>query len=126
MPLKTTPYQPGPYQFRLFRLFTLSPRRLLTCVAPTLASFVWLNLGGLLGAAVGSGRVHNIMEIDLSFLAGVQDDVYFSYTMECGNDSLKGLYSGGFDSVPDGATSILLIALGLVSMAVFGSKRRKA
>lgn len=85
-----------------------------------------LNLGGLLGAAVGSGRVHNIMEVDLSFLAGVQDDVYFSYTMECGNDSLKGLYSGGFDSVPDGATSILLIALGLVSMVVFGSKRRKA
>ncbi len=73
------------------------------------------------------GGNHNVLAIDLSFLSvAAGTDVWFSYTMECGNDSLKGQFGGGFDKVPDGATSFVLIALGLISMAVFGSKRRKA
>jgi hypothetical protein len=73
------------------------------------------------------GGNHNVLAIDLSFLSvAAGTDVWFSYTMECGNDSLKGQFGGGFDKVPDGATSVVLIALGLISMAVFGSKRRKS
>jgi hypothetical protein len=89
---------------------------------------------GLSGAAVDSalgtslnlqGGLHNILAVDLSFLsvaAGTQ--VYFSYTMECGNDSLKGQYGGGFDRVPDGGASALLIGLGLAVMSVVGLRRR--
>lgn len=95
------------------------------------ASFL-TNTLGLSGPSVNGangqlkGGSHNVLAIDLSFLSvAAGTDVWFSYTMECGNDSLKGNYSGGFDKVPDGATSVLLIALGLASMAIFGSKRRK-
>jgi hypothetical protein len=73
------------------------------------------------------GGSHNILAIDLGFLsvaAGTQ--VYFSYTMECGNDSLKGQYGGGFDRVPDGGASALLIGLGLAVMSVVGLKRRQS
>ena len=85
------------------------------------AALVNLGLGGLLGGS------HNILSIDLGFLnVAANTPVYFSYTMECGNDSLKGSYSGGFDKVPDSSASLGLIAVGLLSVAVFGYKRRKA
>ena len=92
-----------------------------TGLADGSAALVNLGLGGLIGGN------HNILAIDLGFLSvAASTPVYFSYTMECGNDSLKGSYSGGFDRVPDSSASIGLIALGLVSVAVFGYKRRKA
>lgn len=73
------------------------------------------------------GGYHNLLTIDLSFLSIPSGtDVYFSYTMECGNDSLKGRYSGGFDQVPDNGTSAALIGLGFAAMALVGLKRRKA
>ena len=79
-----------------------------------------------LGISV-SGGSHNVLAIDLSFLSvAANTNVYFSYTMECGNDSLKGRYSGGFDQVPDGGTSAVLIGLGLVAMVAVGYKRRQA
>ncbi len=84
--------------------------------APALAS---LGLGGLLGG------LHNILEIDMAFLAGTTGPVYFHYTMECGNDMIKGSYGGGFDA-PDASASIILIGLGLVTVAVAGFKRRGA
>jgi hypothetical protein len=74
-----------------------------------------------------AGTNHNVLEIDLSFMSvPVNTQVYFSYTMECGNDSLKGQYGGGFDQVPDQSTSVLLIGLGFSAMALFGIKRRKS
>jgi hypothetical protein len=80
-------------------------------------------------AALGvslQGGYHNVLTIDLGFLSvAAGNTVYFSYTMECGNDSLKGQYAGGFDRVPDGGTSALLIGLGLAAMAVVGLKRRQ-
>jgi hypothetical protein len=81
----------------------------------------------LLGTSLVGGS-HNVLAVDLGFLTGTVNPgttVFFSYTMECGNDSLKGEYAGGFDLVPDTATSALLIGLGLVSMSLFGLKRRK-
>lgn len=87
------------------------------------AALAALGLGGLVGGS------HNILEIELAFLTDtVPDgtDVWFSYTMECGNDSLKGNYSGGFDRVPDGGITALLIGLGLLSMSAVGLRRRKA
>jgi hypothetical protein len=95
----------------------------LTNQADNSAALQALGLGGLVGG------YHNILTIDLSFLAGTVNpgtQVYFSYTMECGNDSLKGVYGGGFDRIPDGASSALLIGLGLVAMALVGLKRRQA
>ena len=73
------------------------------------------------------GGYHNLLTIDLSFLSvPANTNVYFSYTMECGNDSLKGRYSGGFDQVPDSGTSALLMGLGLSALAIVGIKRRRA
>lgn len=74
---------------------------------------------------VVTGGGHNVLAIDLSLLnVPVGVDVWFSYTMECGNDSLKGQYSGGFYRTPDAVASVLLIGLGLGAMAFFGYKRR--
>ncbi len=83
-------------------------------------------VNSLLGISV-TGGLHNVLSVDLSFLSVANGtDVYFSYTMECGNDSLKGKYSGGFDRVPDRGTSALLIGLGLAAMAFVGIKSRRS
>ncbi len=82
-----------------------------------------------LGLGWLQGGYHNILTIDLSFMVGTVTTgtpVYFSYTMECGNDSIKGRYNGGFYQVPDDVSSILLIALGLGAIAAVGLKYRKA
>lgn len=73
------------------------------------------------------GGSHNVLAVDLSFLGSIAagTDVWFSYTMECGNDSLKGQYSGGFYQTPDSAASVLLIGLGLAAMGFFGLKSRR-
>jgi len=86
------------------------------------AALVALGLGSL------TGGLHNIIEIDLGFMPAVAPgtQVFFSYTMECGNDSIKGQYGGGFDRVPDSASSALLIGLGLAAMAAVGLRRRVA
>jgi hypothetical protein len=79
------------------------------------ADLVALGLGDLVGGS------HNILTVDLSFLssyaAGTR--VYLSYTMECGNDSIKGEFT-----VPDAAASLLLIGAGLAVMGLFGLARR--
>jgi hypothetical protein len=83
-------------------------------------------VNSLLGISV-TGGAHNVLAVDLSFLSvAAGTTVYFSYTMECGNDSLKGQYAGGFDRVPDGGTSARLIGLGLAAMSLVGLKRRQA
>ena len=82
-----------------------------------------------LGLGWLQGGYHNILTIDLSFMVGAvtpNTPVYLSYTMECGNDSIKGQYNGGFYQVPDEVSSLLLIALGLGAIAVVGLKCRKA
>ena len=68
-----------------------------------------------------------MLAIDLGFLGSIPlgTDVWFSYTMECGNDSLKGKYAGGFYRTPDSAASVLLIGLGLAAMGFFGLKSRR-
>ena len=73
------------------------------------------------------GGSHNVLAIDLGFLGSIPlgTDVWFSYTMECGNDSLKGKYAGGFYRTPDSAASVLLIGLGLAAMGFFGLKSRR-
>jgi hypothetical protein len=72
------------------------------------------------------GGLHNVVSVDLSFLGTVAagTDVWFSYTMECGNDSLKGQYSGGFRT-PDGGTTLMLLGLGLSTLGVVSRKVRK-
>jgi hypothetical protein len=82
-----------------------------------------------LGLGWLQGGYHNILTIDLSFMVGTvtpDTPVYFSYTMECGNDSLKGGYSGGFYRVPDEVSSLLLIGLGLTAIVAVGLRRRMA
>jgi hypothetical protein len=76
---------------------------------------------------VGAGFSHNVLAVDLSFLGTIASgtDVWFSYTMECGNDSLKGQYSGGFYRTPDSVASVLLIGLGLAAMGFYGLKFRR-
>lgn len=83
-----------------------------------------------IGAAGLQGGAHNILTVDLSFIVGQVapgESVWLSYTMECGNDSLKGrIAPGGFTQVPDSGASVLLIGLGLGALSAFGLKRRRA
>jgi len=67
---------------------------------------------------------HNVISIDLGFLGTITPgtDVFFSYTMECGNDSIKGSYDGGFRNVPDGGATLALLGMGLGAL---GFVRRK-
>jgi hypothetical protein len=71
---------------------------------------------------------HNVVDLDISFLAAVLPKnrvLTFSYTMECGNDSVKGLYTGGFKLVPDGGTSLMLLGGGLSALCFVGRRFRK-
>lgn len=74
------------------------------------------------------GTSHNVLEIDISFLGTIAagTNVWFSYTMECGNDSLKGFTNAGFRQVPDASMSALMISLGLAALSFVGFKRRRA
>lgn len=81
------------------------------------------------------GGLHNILDIDLGFLSSdpsITDttSIWYSNTMECGNDSLKGLSQGNPDIlVPDSTSSLLLAGLGLGLMAMVGqlaAKRRSS
>jgi len=70
-----------------------------------------------------NGLDHNLLTIDMSPLSAAlasSTSIYFSYTMECGNDSIKGLSSGGFSQlVPDGGSTLILLgsALALLQFA---------
>jgi hypothetical protein len=64
---------------------------------------------------------HNVVAIDLSFLSNVQNGaIHFSYTMQCGNDSIKGLYY-----VPDGGTTLVLLGTALSGLCLVGRRFRK-
>lgn len=88
-------------------------------------------IAGLLGdngsnpSGLPVSDLHNVVVVDLGFLGNVAANVpvEFSYTMECGNDMLKGSYSGGFTLVPDGGFTLGLLGLGLGGMALAGRRR---
>lgn len=65
-----------------------------------------------------NGMDHNVLLINMSNLSAAlssSNSIYFSYTMECGNDSIKGLSSGGFSQVPvpDGSSTLILLGSAL-------------
>jgi hypothetical protein len=94
-----------------------------TGVADNAPALQALGLGSLVGG------YHNILTINLNFLTGTilpGTPIHFSYTMECGNDSLKGFVASSFFQVPDSTSSLLLVAAGMLLMIPFGLKRRKA
>ena len=68
-------------------------------------------------------ELHNALEIDMSFLAGL-GSVDLSYTMECGNDSLKGFNEGGFTIVPDGGMSLALLGMGISGLLLAARGRK--
>lgn len=75
------------------------------------------------GHTLGGYNDHNIVEINLfgtqlgNLLAG--ETFWLSYTMECGNDSIKG-------HVPDGGTTLMLLGSALSGLCLFGRRMRKA
>lgn len=73
-------------------------------------------------------KTHNVLTLDLGFLGTItpNTNLWFSYTMECGNDSIKGYDNRGQDRVPDGGASALLMGLGLTVLSLLGLKRQKA
>lgn len=73
------------------------------------------------------GGSHNVVSVDLAFLGAIPSgtDVWFSYTMQCGNDSLKGQYYGGFRA-PDGGATLVLLGMGLSALGAAGRKLRRA
>jgi len=82
--------------------------------------------GPTAGFAANTGQTHNILEIDMNwFSVASGTQVYFSYVMECGNDSLKGQYGNGFDiNVPDGGISVIMLGMGLASLGLLSLRRR--
>ncbi len=70
---------------------------------------------------------HNVLAIDLGFLSDISagTEVYFSYTMECGNDMMKGSYDGGFRT-PDGGATLMLLGMCLSALGVAARKLRVA
>lgn len=69
------------------------------------------------GTTVTGGN-HYIGEVDLGFLAGTTTDVLFHLTLGCGNDNLVGKTSGGFDRVPDGGSTLMLMGFGMSGLAM--------
>ena len=78
--------------------------------------------------AANNSQLHNVLILDLDttwFNSGsVTDKVFLSYTMECGNDSLKGRTGGGFTLVPDAGSSLLLLMLGLGGLSFTWIRRK--
>lgn len=99
-----------------------------TLVASTAISYTT----GLSNAAVGfAGGYHNKLDVSMNFLYNLgyidenyADVVWFSYTMECGNDSLKGQWNDGFDRISDSASTLGLLGLGLAALAGLSRRRR--
>lgn len=72
---------------------------------------------GLTGLALNlQGGNHNVLELNLGSLMG--SGTWLSYTMSCGNDSIKG-------HIPDSGTSALLLGLGLGTLSLLGLRRRQ-
>jgi hypothetical protein len=74
------------------------------------------NVGGLQGGA------HNVAVFDLTSLdlLNSANNLYFHFTLECGNDNLM----GHVDPVPE-PTMLLLFGVGLVGLLGFGRKHLK-
>lgn len=77
---------------------------------------------GASNATVSSTRLtdlHNVLTLDLGWLVSTLTpgtQVYFSYTMECGNDSLKGVYT--VPRVPDAGSSMALLGIGASALGL--------
>jgi len=85
------------------------------------------NTGGYTAGTIIQ-NTHNVLDIDVSFLRSIlpaNKVVTFSYTMQCGNDQMKGRYGGGFQLVPDGGASLILLGGGLSTLCLFGRRFRK-
>ena len=77
------------------------------------------------------GTFHNSVAFDLSWLAeyiDAEDDVWFHFTEECGNDNLMGYSPGGWDpgpaSVPEPA-SVGLLGMGLLGLMATRIRRKR-
>ena len=79
--------------------------------------------GGVSVDGTPAYELHNALEIDMAFLGGAQQ-IALSYTMQCGNDSLKGFNEGGFTLVPDGGMSLALLGMGLGGLLMAARSRK--
>lgn len=75
-------------------------------------------------AGYNGDNTHNIVQVNLGFLGAVSptDSVYFTYTMGCGNDVVKGQIDDGFKRIPDGGGSLMLLGMGLCSLFAVGRR----
>jgi hypothetical protein len=82
------------------------------------------NLGGYSANGIVPQNSHNVLDLDMTWLFKTLTkgtDVFFSYTMECGNDQLKGHYV----AVPDGGASLIFLGGALSTLFVVGRRFRK-
>lgn len=68
---------------------------------------------------------HDVLELDISswLVAGPADIIHWHYTMECGNDMLKGRSIGGFRA-PDGGMTLSMLGLGIGALALAARRRQ--
>ena len=74
---------------------------------------------GAMGGGLSRGS-HNAAVVDLSFLAS-KTDFFCFFTMECGNDVLRG--KGGTSAAVPEAATILLLGFGV--LAALGGRQRR-
>lgn len=68
---------------------------------------------------------HYVVDLDMSWLDVLPDvPVYFDYTMQCGNDAMRGSFEGGFKT-PDGGVTLALLGFGLGAMSLVGRRFRR-
>ena len=68
-----------------------------------------------------SGEMNYALELDMSWFNAVfPNGTEFSthYTFGCANDVLTGQASGGFDRVPEGGSTLLLLGFGLSGLGL--------
>jgi hypothetical protein len=79
---------------------------------------------------VVTGGSHNVVELDMSWWAtevGNAGGLNTHFNLGCGNDVLAGDAQGGFDTVPDGGSTLMLLGLGMGGLAlVRGRLSRKS
>jgi hypothetical protein len=83
---------------------------------------------GLLRNSGQAAGAHYVVAVDMAWLAALtsNQDIYLSYTMQCGNDHIKASLAGGFRVVPDGGLTLILLGLSMAGLSLLRGRQGSA